>query len=223
MSDDADQLKRARAVKVIIEARRAQDKYEAEKSDLAQNVVEGFLPIAACVKIFGASQSTLQRMGGARRQSSIGYLYDAAHLFAFVAENKARAAERKKTSRSQIETALIRKHNAQAEKAEIQAKIFRRDFVSAEKVAEVWQDVTTIYRQTLLNASKKLLASLSRAKDDKARAKILREWAEGALEETKINADRYLASFEVDDEDTEAEEDNDRKRVGRKKLLPDDE
>ncbi len=129
----------------------------------------------------------------------------------------------KNDTRTEIERALIRKHNAQAEKAEIQAKIFRRDFVSAEKVAEVWQDVTTIYRQTLLNASKKLLANLSRAKDDKARAKILREWAEDALEETKINADRYLASFEVDDEDVEAEEDHNRKRVGRKKLLPDDE
>lgn len=161
--------------------------------------------------------------GGARRQSSIGLLVDAAHLFAFVTENKIRAELRKKSSRSQIEASLIRKHNAQAEKAEIQAKIFRRDFVSAEKVAEVWQDVTTIFRQTLLNANKKLLAKLSRAKDDKARAKILRAWAEEALEETKINADRYLASFEVDDADAEAEEDNDRQRMGNKKLLPDDE
>ena len=128
----------------------------------------------------------------------------------------------KNDTRTEIEKALIRKHNAQAEKAEIQAKIFRRDFVSAEKVAEVWQDVTTIFRQTLLNANKKLLAKLSRAKDDKARAKILRAWAEEALEETKINADRYLASFEVDDADAEAEEDNDGQRVGNKKLLPDD-
>ena len=126
-------------------------------------------------------------------------------------------------ARSQLETALIRKANAQAEKAEIQAKIFRRDFVSAEKVAEVWQDVTTIFRQTLLNANKKLLAKISRAKDDKARAKILRAWAEEALEETKINADRYLSSFEVDDADAEAEENNDRQRVGNKELLSDDE
>jgi len=126
-------------------------------------------------------------------------------------------------ARSQLETALIRKANAQAEKAEIQAKIFRRDFVSAEKVAEVWQDVTTIFRQTLLNANKKLLAKISRAKDDKTRAKILRAWAEEALEETKINADRYLSSFEVDDADAEAEENNDRQRLGDKELLPDDE
>ena len=129
----------------------------------------------------------------------------------------------KNDTRTEIEKALIRKHNAQAEKAEIQAKIFRRDFVSAEKVAEVWQDVTTIFRQTLLNANKKLLAKLSRAKDDKARAKILRAWAEEALEETKINADRYLASFEVDDADTEDEENNDRQRMGGKEFLPDDE
>lgn len=223
MSDDTDQLKRARTAKAIIDARRAQEKYEAEKSDIAQSVVEGFIPIAACVKIFGASQSTLQRMGGARRESNVGLLYDAAHLFAFVTENKLRAESRKKSSRSQIEAAIIRKHNAQAEKAEIQAKIFRRDFVSAEKVAEVWQDVTTIFRQTLLNANKKLLAKISRAKDDKARAKILRAWAEEALEETKINADRYLSSFEVDDADAEAEENNDRQRVGNKELLPDDE
>ena len=125
--------------------------------------------------------------------------------------------------RAQLEQALIRKANAQAEKAEIQAKIFRRDFVSAEKVAEVWQDVTTIFRQTLLNADKKLLARLSRAKDDKARAKLARAWAEEALEETKIAADRYISSFEVDDGDAETEEDNDGQRVGDKKLLPDDE
>ena len=137
--------------------------------------------------------------------------------------NRHRVNVTKNDTRTEIEKALIRKHNAQAEKAEIQAKIFRRDFVSAEKVAEVWQDVTTIFRQTLLNANKKLLAKLSRAKDDKARAKILRAWAEEALEETKINADRYLASFEVDDADTEAEENNDRQRMGNKEFLPDDE
>lgn len=137
--------------------------------------------------------------------------------------NRHRVNVTKNDTRTEIEKALIRKHNAQAEKAEIQAKIFRRDFVSAEKVAEVWQDVTTIFRQTLLNANKKLLAKLSRAKDDKARAKILRAWAEEALEETKINADRYLASFEVDDADTEAEENNDRQRMGGKEFLPDDE
>lgn len=136
---------------------------------------------------------------------------------------KRHRTETKIDTRTEIERALIRKHNAQAEKAEIQAKIFRRDFVSAEKVAEVWQDVTTIFRQTLLNANKKLLAQISRAKDDKARAKILRAWAEEALEETKINADRYLSSFEVDDADAEAEEDNDGQRVGNKKLLLDDE
>lgn len=134
-----------------------------------------------------------------------------------------RNARTQNEPRAQLEQALIRKANAQAEKAEIQAKIFRRDFVSAEKVAEVWQDVTTIYRQTLLNASKKLLGRLTRAKDDKARAKLLREWAEETLEETKINADRYLAGFEVDDFDPETEEDNDGQRVGNKKLLSDDE
>lgn len=126
-------------------------------------------------------------------------------------------------TRTEMERALIRKHNALAEKAEIQAKIFRREYVSAEKVAEVWQDVTTIFRQTLFNANKKLLANLSRAKDDKARAKILRKWAEDALDETKINADRYLSSFEIDDADTNAEENNDRQRMGNKEFLPDDE
>jgi hypothetical protein len=130
--------------------------------------------------------------------------------------------ETKVDTRNEMERALIRKHTAQAEKAEIQAKIFRREYVSAAKVAEVWQDVTTIYRQTILNANKKLLAKISRAKDDKARAKIIREWAEETLEETKVNADRYLSSFEVDDEDTEAEENNDGQRMGNEKLLSND-
>ena len=136
---------------------------------------------------------------------------------------KKQNARTQNNAREQLEQALIRKANAQAEKAEIQAKIFRRDFVSAEKVEEVWRDVTTIYRQTLLNAGKKLLASLERAKDDKARQKIWRAWAENTLEETQIHTDRYLSQFEVDDADTDAEENNDRERVGNKKLLPDDE
>lgn len=181
------------------------------------------LPLVTICALTGLSESTIRTRGfQVAAKHNKQNLYDArAVLTDFLRREK----EKAKTGAAftKMEAADIRKANAQAEKAEIQAKIFRRDFVSAEKVAEVWQDVTTIFRQTLLNANKKLLAKISRAKDDKTRAKILRAWAEEALEETKINADRYLSSFEVDDADAEAEENNDRQRLGDKELLPDDE
>lgn len=217
-----EQVEKARAVKAVVEAKRAQAKFEAEQGDVAQNLNDGFLPAQVCQKIFDAPAYFFTHNAMPFRHSPSGKVFDAKKVFENILERKIGEAKTN-TVKTEIEAALIRRNNAQAEAAEIKAKIFRREYVSAEQVERVWLDVATILRQGILTAGKKLLSKIDRAKNENDKIEKYREWAEKILEGLKVDAARYLEKFTVDDLDSDPVEADDRDGVGDRESISDHE
>ena len=85
------------------------------------------------------------------------------------------------------------------------AKVARNEYVDINKVMAVWDDMRAIFTSTIQNAGKRLASKVIACKTEKDFIQLWQKWSEDLLNETKVNAERYLSGFEADDSDADTE------------------
>lgn len=173
------------------------------KKPLDYDINSGHLPLQIIGEMVGVAPPTLRNYGLKQAGKYAGVtLYDAVPVVqAIISKLK----DRGKTAITRLDEANIRKANAQAEKAEIMAKVARNEYVDINKVMAVWDDMRAIFTSTIQNAGKRLASKVIACKTEKDFIQLWQKWSEDLLNETKVNAERYLSGFEADDSDADTE------------------